>query len=546
MAVNNSVGKKNLQRLKLTEVKRTRREELGRGSYAAVFEVMVQGTPCAAKEVHPILMSDKCKENFYAECIQSSQLLHPNIVQFMGIHYPSRRAELPWLVMELMYISLTGLIEQRVKKGKDISFHFKVSMLVDICQGLQFLHSKSIAHRDLSSNNILLTKHLVAKIADLGMAKVMSRDDGQRHTMAPGTQMFMPPEALEGTDEAIYGITIDVFSLECICLHVISMQWPMPKLMKQRDSTTGKIVALTELERREHYLTGTFQQFPTLRALVCQCLDDFPEKRPAIEVVLECLRAVHSSVVSNNIVQLCDCVANYKGLLYQKDQKDQKLAQNSEQLKCKERELTEKDEQLNKVALKFREALEEKKQLTAKLLETKKQLALKHEELAEAKKQLIVKGQQLIESQKRLEELQSHSQISSSSSSSDSTMPGQRIPSFNPYQQPFQIKQQQPTPVDHHHDAPQAEQMMPMSQPATANIGVPPTITGDTNALLGNTPHMPYLTTLGPAVMQQHHSPSMVPSVNTPTTMTKHFKAIKTVNPETMKKVDTDKIPLAS
>ena len=112
-------------------MKRTRREELGRGSYAAVFEVMVQGTPCAAKEVHPILMSEKCKESFYAECIRSSQLLHPNIVQFMGIHYPSPSAELPWLVMEMMYISLTGLIEQRVKEGKDIPINFKISMLVD-------------------------------------------------------------------------------------------------------------------------------------------------------------------------------------------------------------------------------------------------------------------------------------------------------------------------------------------------------------------------------------------------------------------------------
>ena len=54
----------NLQHLKLTEVTRTRRKELERGSYAAVFEVMVQGTPCAAKEVYPILMSENTKKVF--------------------------------------------------------------------------------------------------------------------------------------------------------------------------------------------------------------------------------------------------------------------------------------------------------------------------------------------------------------------------------------------------------------------------------------------------------------------------------------------------
>ena len=444
-------SKKILQRLKLPEVTKREREELGRGSYATVFEVMVHGTPCAAKEVHPILMSENCKNNFYAECIQSSQLLHPNIVQFMGIYYPSPSAELPWLVTELMYISLTGLIEQRVKEEKDIPFHFKVSMQVDICQGLQFLHSKSIAHRDLSSNNILLTKHLVAKIADLGMAKVMSGDAGQKHTMAPGTQVFMPPEALEGTDEAIYGITIDVFSLGCICLHVISMQWPKPKPVKQLDDTTGRIVALTELQRREKYLTAVFQHFPPLKALVCECLHDFPKKRPAVGAVLEGLRAVYIDVVpreNNNIIQLCDY---YKSLL---QQKDQELAQKSDQLEFKEKELNDKDNQLNIVTLKFERALEVK---AAKLLEAEKQVALK---LAETKKQ----DQQLIESQQQLEKLLS--QIGSNSGGSisgnsklpqsrqqciETTMPKQQqsvhhatnTRSFHSYQQPFPIRQQQ-------------------------------------------------------------------------------------------------------
>ena len=121
-------GMQHVQRLQLFEVTRTWREELGRGSYAVVFEVMVQGTPCAAKEVHPILMSAQSKENFYAECVHSSQLLHPNIVQFIGIYYPNPTAELPWLVMELMHTNVTGLIEQQEKEKKDIPSHFKMSI----------------------------------------------------------------------------------------------------------------------------------------------------------------------------------------------------------------------------------------------------------------------------------------------------------------------------------------------------------------------------------------------------------------------------------
>ena len=50
-----------------------------------------------------------------------------------------------------------------------VPLHFKLSIVVDVAQGLEFLHGQDIVHRDLSSNNILLTKHLVAKIADLGV-----------------------------------------------------------------------------------------------------------------------------------------------------------------------------------------------------------------------------------------------------------------------------------------------------------------------------------------------------------------------------------------
>ena len=379
-------GMLRVQRLQLSEVTRTRREELGRGSYAAVFEVMVQGTPCAAKEVHPVLMSARSRENFYVECIRSSQLLHPNIVQFIGIYYPNPNADLPWLVMELMYTNVTGLVEQRGKEKRDIPLHFKMSILVDACQGLRFLHSKNIAHRDLSSNNILLTKHFVAKIGDLGMAKVIM-GDSQRHTMAPGTQVFMPPEALAG-DETTYGVTIDVFSLGCVCLHVISMQWPAPKPMKLLDSKTGRLVALTELQRREEYLIK-FQQFPALRTLVVQCLNEFARNRPSVEIVLEGLRTVHQDLASlenNDIIELHDAVMNYK----------RQLAQKQEQLEDKEVELNLKNEQLRTMQV------ETTKQLNQ--LQTELSLVA-YEKLAKMEEQLTLKDAELVESQRQIQEL---------------------------------------------------------------------------------------------------------------------------------------------
>ena len=74
----------------LNEVKLTKKE-IGRGAYGRVFEVDYEGTLCAAKEVHALLLEctqgsdlQKLKENFIRECQIWSTLRHPCVVQFLG------------------------------------------------------------------------------------------------------------------------------------------------------------------------------------------------------------------------------------------------------------------------------------------------------------------------------------------------------------------------------------------------------------------------------------------------------------------------------
>ena len=169
-----------LNKLQLNKVKSTGKV-IGKGAYGRVIEVYVYGTLCAAKEIHPVLVeyaspqeTEAIRKSFREECIKSSRIHHPNIVQMLGVYYPTPRAKLPWLIMELMETSLKGFLEKH-DQGK-VPLHFNLSILVDIAQGLEFLHGQDIIHRDLSSNNVLLTKHLVAKIADLGVAKVIEKN----------------------------------------------------------------------------------------------------------------------------------------------------------------------------------------------------------------------------------------------------------------------------------------------------------------------------------------------------------------------------------
>ena len=284
-----------LERLKLTNVKTTDRE-IGRGAYGRVFEVQVCGTSCAAKEVHSNLIHnvsnwdfEAVKQTFLTECINSSRIHHPNVVQVLGVYY-TRHSKLPWLVMELMDTSLKCFLEKYVRDK--VPYHFKLSILVDIAQGLEFLHGQDIVHRDLSSNNVLLTKRLVAKIADLGVAKVMQDNKMNTQTQTPGTLHFMPPEAL--LNKPRYGKPVDVFSLACITLHVITHIWPQPKEQVQIDPITYSMTALTEVQRREDYIK--LCSSPPFKRLVESCLHNQPERRPSISSVCTDLKSLKASV----------------------------------------------------------------------------------------------------------------------------------------------------------------------------------------------------------------------------------------------------------
>ena len=184
------------------------------------------------------------------------------------------------MVMELLQVSLTKFV---VDNKSNVSFGKKISILHDASQGLSFLHNHKpqILHRDVSPNNIMLTSNLLAKIGDLGVAKVVQA--GSKETISrlqltravPGTPDFMPPEVMEVN--AAYGASIDVFSFGGIALYVFSEEWPTHCSQKMMDPVTEELVALSEAERRKQYLEKMTCEAVMLKEMVEQCLSDNPK-----------------------------------------------------------------------------------------------------------------------------------------------------------------------------------------------------------------------------------------------------------------------------
>ena len=256
---------------------------LGGGSSTEVLELEYNGLKCAGKKVHDWLLKDPSSKSrdivrrFVEECDFLSQIRHPNIVHFLGFYFQSQaEAQAPILVMEYLPTCLTSCIEQYGILPKEISY----SILYDVALGLCYLHSQNppIIHRNLYSNNVLLTPNMTAKISDLGKAKILVNiQTSSRMTNKPGNDSFMPPEAMVEKPE--YDTCIDEFSYGIVMIHMFSGKWPAPQTGPIHISESdGSLTAVSEAERREVFLRAIGNEHP-LMDLILKCIHNDRQKR---------------------------------------------------------------------------------------------------------------------------------------------------------------------------------------------------------------------------------------------------------------------------
>ena len=375
---------------------------IGSGSYGSVEEVAIPGAVCAAKKIHDFFQDprqmpregiEKAASEFVRECQLMSTLRHPHIVQFLGVCFlPGSR--MPALVMEKLATSLHDILDPEPEPPTKpfIPVSLKRSVLHDVARGLSFLHSHSppIIHRDLSARNVLLNEGMVAKLADLGMARIVPRLRVSTMTKAPGASIYMPPEALE--DESRYDVTIDIFSLGVVAIFTLSQMFPKPLAAAYMDDS-GRMVGRTELERRGNYMQEVKRQFREghpLVQMIQRCLKNRLRERLTIQQVMGWLEEARAEVEGGeydmNKLSLAQLLQSRNLHIQQQQQEVRSQRENIQQQQRENRSLRENVQQQQRENRSLREQNDVQKAQIQSLEEQNQSLQAENAALKQSQK----------------------------------------------------------------------------------------------------------------------------------------------------------------
>jgi serine/threonine protein kinase len=244
---------------------------LGLGSWGAVYlaEDQQLKRDVAIKIMHEFLSHDElnCKR-FQREGQMASHLSHLNIATVFDCG--SLAGGRPFIVME--YLNGTGL-DQILEREGELSIKRTISIVSQLCDGLNYAHSRGVIHRDLKPGNIIMLANDVPKILDFGLAKWDEAGESLTASgQVVGTAEYMSPEQFQGKP---IDRRSDIYSLGAIIHHMLTGQTPFEgdtlfEFIQQHLNDAPKTISAA---RPDMYFPAALQN------TVSRCLGKDPSER---------------------------------------------------------------------------------------------------------------------------------------------------------------------------------------------------------------------------------------------------------------------------
>uniref|UniRef100_A0A8C1IIC4 non-specific serine/threonine protein kinase n=1 Tax=Cyprinus carpio TaxID=7962 RepID=A0A8C1IIC4_CYPCA len=267
-------------------------QRIGSGSFGTVYKGKWHGD-VAVKMLNVTAPTPQQLQAFKNEVGVLRKTRHVNILLFMGYTTkPQLAIVTQWCEGSSLYHHL-HIIETK----------FEMIKLIDIArqtaQGMDYLHAKSIIHRDLKSNNIFLHEDLTVKIGDFGLATVKSRWSGSHQfEQLSGSILWMAPEVIRLQDKNPYSFQSDVYAFGIVLYELMSGALPYSNI-NNRD----QIIFMVGRGYLSPDLSKVRSNCPkAMKRLMADCLKKKREERPlfpqilaSIELLARSLPKIHRS-----------------------------------------------------------------------------------------------------------------------------------------------------------------------------------------------------------------------------------------------------------
>lgn len=194
--------------------------KLGKGSFGTVYKVRrkIDKTVYVMKQINISQLNSAFKTSALNEVKILSSLDNPYVVKYFDSFVEKNLLN---IVME--YCEGGDLANHiRGQLGRPLPENKIWKFFIQMCIGLNYIHSKKILHRDIKSMNIFLAKEEEIRIGDLGVAKAMAETANFAHTMV-GTPYYLSPEMCE---EKPYNEKSDIWALGCVLYEMCTQKHP--------------------------------------------------------------------------------------------------------------------------------------------------------------------------------------------------------------------------------------------------------------------------------------------------------------------------------